>query len=66
MLTTELRLAKEGIFPSIIVTGSPLCTPNVSLLSQVWYVDHSHVALSYQFFNKTKINLATNPDHWFA
>jgi hypothetical protein len=62
MLTTEVRLGMEGIYPSMVVTSSPEDIPNISILSQVWYVDDNHVALSYQFFNKTKINLVSNPN----
>lgn len=31
--------------------------PNVSMISQTHYVDPERVALSYQFFNKTRRNL---------
>ncbi len=31
--------------------------PNASMISQVHWVDDEHVALSYQFFNKTRANL---------
>ena len=43
--------------PSSIATVDPDGVPNVSLISQVHYVDPERVALSYQFFNKTRANL---------
>lgn len=53
----EIRNCLEGIVPSILATADPAGIPNVSLISQVQYVDPEHVALSYQFFNKTRRNL---------
>ena len=47
----------EGIVPSSIATVDPDGVPNVTLISQVHYVDPERVALSYQFFNKTRANL---------
>ena len=47
----------EGIVPSSIATVDPDGVPNISLISQVHYVDPERVALSYQFFNKTRSNL---------
>jgi hypothetical protein len=47
----------EGVLPSVMATCGPDGTPNVSMISQVHYVDRDHVALSYQFFNKTRQNL---------
>ena len=43
----------EGVTPSTIVTCSLAGEPNTTNISQVYYVDESHVALSHQFFNKT-------------
>jgi adenylate cyclase len=56
-----IRECFEGVVPGIMATAAPDGTPNVSLLSQVHFVDRDHVALSYQFFNKTRQNILANP-----
>ncbi len=47
--------------PSVMATCSQDGTPNVSMISQVHYVDRDRVALSYQFFNKTRQNSPGDP-----
>jgi hypothetical protein len=61
MLPDEIRPAMQGVTPSTIVTCSLDGVPNVTDISQVWYVDKDHVALSHQFFNKTHRNVRENP-----
>ena len=61
MLPDEIKPAMLGIVPSTIVTCSLAGVPNVTEISQVWYVDENHVALSHQFFNKTHRNVRENP-----
>jgi hypothetical protein len=52
-----LRDALDGGTPAALATCDGDGMPNVSFISQVHYVDPERVALSYQFFNKTRQNL---------
>ncbi len=51
----------QGVVPTIIATADARGVPNVTYVSQVYFVDDRHVALSCQFFNKTRRNLDENP-----
>ncbi len=61
MLPDEIKPAMQGVLPSHVVTCAPDGTPNATAISQVYYVDPDHVALSHQFFNKTVRNVRENP-----
>jgi adenylate cyclase len=56
-----IRRCFEGAAPAQIATCAPDGAPNVAYLSQVHYVDPAHVALSFQFFSKTRENVLVNP-----
>jgi hypothetical protein len=58
---SDIRPCLEGAIPAVMATCAPDGTPNVVYISQVYYVDDGHVALSFQFFNKTRANVLANP-----
>ena len=65
MIKEQHLPALQGMFPSWITTASGDGEPNTTVISQIWYVNETEVALSFQFFNKTKKNISQNP-HAFA
>ena len=63
-LPQEIRAALDNGLPALMVTCSADGTPNATVISKVYYVDDAHVALSFQFFNKTIRNVRENPRAW--
>ena len=57
---SDIRPCLEGAIPAIMATVAADGTPNVAYISQVFYVDDTRVALSFQFFNKTRQNILAN------
>ena len=60
-LPEEIRAVLENGVPVILATCSKDGVPNVSIVSEVHWVDPDHVALSFQFFSKTIRNVRENP-----
>jgi hypothetical protein len=63
-LPQEINTALSNGVPALMVTCSSDGTPNTTVISQVYYVDETHVALSFQFFSKTIRNVRENPRAW--
>jgi adenylate cyclase len=57
----DLWACFQGIVPAALSTCAGDGTPNITFISQVYYVDSRHVAISFQFFNKTHRNIRENP-----
>jgi len=51
-----IRPCLGGAIPGVMCTCAPDGTPNVTYI-----VDSGHLALSFQFFNKTRRNVLANP-----
>ena len=60
-LPEEIRPVLDNGIPAVMVTCSASGVPNTTIISQVYHVDETHVALSFQFFNKTIRNVRENP-----
>src|SRR5688572_13971913 len=60
-LPDEIRPVLDTGIPAVMVTCSSDGIPNVTVISQVYYVDETQVALSFQFFSKTIRNVRENP-----
>jgi len=58
----SLTTCFQGLIPSLFFTCSSDGIPNAAYLSHVEYVDREHVALSFQFFNKSRRNIGENPN----
>jgi adenylate cyclase len=66
MASSMLRLEElwpclQGMIPAALSTCAPDGTPNITFISQLYYVDATHIAISHQFFNKTHRNVRENP-----
>lgn len=61
MLPAAIKVCLQGIVPAWLASASADNVPNATTISQVFYVDDQHVAVSNQFFGKTTRNLDVNP-----
>jgi len=62
MITKEMLPAMQSVVPSTMATVSVDGVPNLTYISQVFYVDDNHVAISFQYMNKSWKNISENPN----
>lgn len=62
MMLSTISRCFQGVIPSVVASSDAQGMPNVTYVSQVYLIDDRHVALSCQFFNKTRRNLDENPN----
>jgi putative methionine-R-sulfoxide reductase with GAF domain len=62
MKLTQIARCFQGVVPSLLASADATGMPNITYVSQVHLLDDDHVALSCQFFNKTRRNLDQNPN----
>lgn len=60
MIPEKLLPAFQGVFPAALSTMDNDGNPNISFISQVFFVDTTHVAISNQFMSKTMRNILAN------
>lgn len=60
-LPDEIRRVMQNGIPCTLATCSAAGVPNITIISECHWVDRQHVALSFQFFNKTVRNVRENP-----
>ncbi|MFT3953291.1 MAG: GAF domain-containing protein [Piscinibacter sp.] len=53
----EVRRLLEGVIPPVMCTVSADKVPHVNYLSHAEYIDDEHVALTYQFLNRSRQNV---------
>jgi adenylate cyclase len=61
MRLESLASCFQGLIPATLFTCSRDGVPNAAFISHVEFVDGGRVALSFQFFNKSKKNICENP-----
>jgi adenylate cyclase len=62
MKLTQIARCFQGVIPSLVASADATGMPNITYVSQIHLIDDTHVALSCQFFNKTRRNLDQNPN----
>lgn len=54
---SDIRRMFEGVVPAALCTICEDGAPHICFVSQVEYLDDQHVALSYQFLNRSRRNV---------